>query len=214
MSEGLFRAVATIKLVCFDLGGVLVRINHDWQSASRQAGVPIQLPETSRTGFTQYTPFVNYQAGLISEDEYAQELSELLGCAPDEAKRIHDAILIDEYPGVPELIQDLKANGFAACCLSNTNHRHWEALMDADQFPSLAHLDKALASHLIGINKPDADAFRSVEAAFPDVESILFFDDAIANVDAAIELGWEALRIDPDRNPVDQMRRRLGVHFG
>jgi HAD superfamily hydrolase (TIGR01509 family) len=100
-------------------------------------------------------------------------------------------------------------------CLSNTNAPHWEELAHSHRFPAIRAMHHRLASFEIDASKPDPRAFKAFETATGCSGSeILLFDDSQANCDAAVWLGWQALRVDPHGNPAEQMRtelRRVGA---
>jgi FMN phosphatase YigB (HAD superfamily) len=48
----------------------------------------------------------------------------------------------------------------------------------------------------------------------PAHKKVIFFDDSKVNVEAALECGWQAIRVDPFADPVGSMRAcldRLGL---
>lgn len=63
-----------------------------------------------------------------------------------------------------------------------------------------------MASHEVGLGKPDAAIFRRYESEFGLAgQAILYFDDHLPNVQAARSVGWNAHQIDPEGDPVIQM---------
>ena len=195
--------------VCFDLGGVLLRINHTWEEAARAAGVAIRPSDTPRP-LNDSMALLRYQASELSEDEYASELAEWLGVTPSEAERVHMAIIGGEYPGAFELIHRLKSAAIWTGCLSNTNALHWRILGDPEACKAIGSLDAKLASHEIGLAKPDPAAYLKVQELLPPGTRIVFFEDTLENVYAAASMGWEVFRIDPHDGPVRQMDEILG----
>ncbi len=213
-------------LVCFDLGGVLIRICNSWREACLAAdlaapdGAPPEVEERRR----RLTELLDL--GRISYEAWAAEVSRAFDGAytPEEARRAHDAISGEEQPGALALVDALHDAGVATACLSNTNHPHWVRLAHHDgvapragepEYPAVARLKRHFASHLLGLAKPDiaiyAEVERRVGLAGPD---ILFFDDRAENVDAAVRRDWRAHRIDAQDDPVAQVRehlRRYGV---
>jgi HAD superfamily hydrolase (TIGR01509 family) len=194
--------------VCFDLGGVLVRITLDIAEAAARAGVAIV---GSPGKFMDYPPFIDFQAGRRSEDAYLMGLGELLGCSVADALAVHNHILVEPYPGTLELLEALEADGVMCGCLSNTNAPHWREMREGDRFPNVARLSVAVASHEHEMEKPNADIFERFRelAGWPHLDEIVFFDDTRANVDAARRLGWRAWLIDPNGDPAQQMRSAL-----
>jgi len=190
------------SVVCFDIGGVLVRIRHTWNHAAEAAGLAAQLGNGTRR-LNDSPDLIAYQAGEIELNEYSKRLGAWLGLGPEDAVRVHNQILIEDYPGAYDLVQQLKSKGVWTCCFSNTNGLHWTVLTDPAHFPAVASLDKKIASHELLAAKPDPAAFRQVETMFPfKADRIVFFDDTLENIYGAAEAGWEAFRLDPDADPV------------
>lgn len=195
-----------MTLVVFDLGGVLVRIRHTWDDILAFMGEP-PLARTSPWRHADYDPLTAYQEDRIDEDLYLDQVGGDLGLTPERARAAHAAMLEGDYVGAVDLIESLKAAGAKTACLSNTNALHWVALMA--NHPTLLALDARYASFEIRVSKPDPRAYRIVADAFPDADRRLFFDDRMDNVVAALDMGWEAHRVDPDGDPPAQMRRVL-----
>lgn len=191
------------QAVIFDLGGVLVQINHTWGAAARQAGLTV----IEDLGLAADADLTAYQGAEISEEEYLVRLAARQGFSgPDEARQLHMAILSEPYPGSLELVTDLHAAGVRTACLSNTSALHWPYLTSADHYPAIAALHHHFASHELGLNKPDAAIYASVELALGlDGPEIMFFDDGAKNVAAAQKRGWQGVVIDPHNDPVRQM---------
>lgn len=198
-----------LRAVVFDLGGVLVQINHTWGAAGAQAGLTVK----EDLGLGADADLTAYQGAEISEDEYLARLATRQGFAgPDDARRLHMAILSDPYPGSLELVHVLHAAGLRTACLSNTSALHWPYLTSADHYPAIAALQHHFASHELGLNKPDAAIYASVELALSlEGPEIMFFDDGAKNVAAAQKRGWQGVVIDPHNDPVRQMRTALNL---
>jgi glucose-1-phosphatase len=204
-------ATSSTKVVVFDLGGVVIRINHTWEDAARFAGISTQWEPDGATPLIGFPLLDAYQKGDLELDDYLVQLAEYAGCTPPEALRIHNGILREEYPGVLELVGDIELAGMITGCLSNTNAAHWEALT-SERFPATLRLERKMASHLVGLNKPDPAIFLlyAAQNGFSP-EEIVFFDDHPANVEAASEVGFRAFRVDPHKDTASQMREILGL---
>ena len=201
--------------VVFDLGGVMAEICHTWEDAAECAGVRCSRLTGGPTKLTELPELDKYQAGEISLDEYLYELSQFVGCTFDEALKVHNGILVAEYPGMGELVDELRTRGLRTGCLSNTNPPHWDVLALNGQYPAIVSLDMKMASHLVGINKPDPRIYALFCETFClRPEAIAFFDDGHENVDSAARCGWKAAWIDPSKDTPAQVRThllRLGV---
>jgi len=185
----------------------MARISHSWEEAARHAGIAIQRDATCATPFTDLPAFDQYQAGEIPVEAYLAAISEWAGCSPEEARQLHNLILIEPYPGTEELVEELHARGLATGCLSNTNELHWEELTSPTRFPAISQLQGKMASHLEGMNKPDHRIFQLYADRYSlEPHQIAYFDDNGPNATAAGEVGFQTLRIDPNGDTVAQMR--------
>jgi HAD superfamily hydrolase (TIGR01509 family) len=214
---------ASERVVCFDLGGVLVRIVRSWDEGCGRAGLPARNPEWfAGNEFRSLRSALvdQYQAGLIDCSGYYAELARAIDgvYSPVELEAIHQAWTLEHYPGAVELVRELNATEFVTtACLSNTNHSHWVRLVGEDgkaEYPAVAELEHRLASHRLGCLKPDARIYelayaRFCEQAVVAPRDVFFFDDLPENVSAARAVGWSAFQVDPAGDTVRQMRRVL-----
>lgn len=206
---------ASTWLVCFDLGGVVIRIHRDWAGAIEAAGLSVRDASALATHGQELAALsARYQSGRMRCEGYAKAVSETLAglYTPSEIGAIHRAIIRELYPGVTQLIAGLRARGIATAALSNTNATHWQQVSGWSVF---AHFDHVVLSHAIGAVKPDAAAYDAVQRQTGTAAAnILFFDDVQAHVDAARALGWHAEQINPDAAPAVQVEahlRRYGI---
>lgn len=215
--------MSEIKLVCFDWGGVILRICRNWQEGCAAAGLPLrrgdESPEAQAAMSAARSEVARrYQTGEIESAEFYARLSAAMGglYSPEEVRRIHDAWLIAEYPGVDRVVARLvEVPGVETGLLSNTNAGHWRRhLPGADgqqpDFPTVGRLKHRHASHLLGAAKPGEAIYALFEARTGRrAREILFFDDLTENVETAHRVGWHAERIDPDGDTASQIERHL-----
>jgi glucose-1-phosphatase len=205
-----------VRLVCFDLGGVLLRICRTWDEGCRAAGIEPR-PGANDPVLVERRRAVShaYSLGRIDCDACFRGMSEATSglYTPDEVARVHDAWLVGEYPGVGPLIDRLlNAPHVRTGVLSNTNHRHWVRIAPGPraEFPAAARLPNLHASHILGLAKPDPAIYaafeRSVGVRGPE---ILFFDDLDENIAAAKAAGWQAVQVDHQGDTATQMLRHL-----
>jgi putative hydrolase of the HAD superfamily len=124
-----------------------------------------------------------------------------------------DKFLYRAFAGGAELVEELNARGVATACLSNTNASHWRIMNDPAEeahFP-LHRLTHRFASHLVRARKPDPAIYEHVERETGIAPpAIVFFDDVVENIEAAIKRGWKARRVDPkSENPIPMIRSEL-----
>lgn len=208
------------RVVCFDLGGVLVRICSSWEEACARAGLPERSPEVfaSDTWLTLGRAAADrYATGTLECAAYYSELERALDglFSASEFESLHWAWTLEHYPGALELVRALNAlPHVTTACLSNTNHSHWVRLVGEDgrgEYPAVAELRHRLASHALGCLKPEPRIYALAQARFSELApvrpaDIFFFDDLAANVAAARAAGWSAFQVDPSGDPVRQMR--------
>lgn len=211
---------AEVRVVVFDWGGVILRIVRDFAEALSRAGLPLRdepmHPEArkARSALAQ-----RYQRGELECDVFFAQLSQATAglYSPDELRLVHRAWLIEEYPGVRALVEDLRrVPGVETALLSNTNAGHWSRHLPgpggtAPDFPTIGLLHHRVASHLVRAAKPEEAIYRAIEnVTGARGEQIVFFDDLEENIAAARGLGWRAVQIDHTGDTAAQMRERLG----
>jgi HAD superfamily hydrolase (TIGR01509 family) len=200
------------SLVCFDLGGVFIRLQPDLASACRDAGVEFRGGwEHLASDAPRLELIERYQVGAIDCETYYDAMSDLSAgrYAPEEIEAIHRVWVIEPYAGIDALLDEIESTGLATACLSNTNASHWRWLGNVAPFTRLQHRH---ASHLLGFHKPDERIYRAFEREVGHAGgSILLFDDLAENVATARRLGWQTHRIDPTGDTVAQMRQVLSA---
>ena len=215
--------MSDIGIVVFDWGGVILKIVRSFEEACARANLPVRGDFTSPGAKERRKEIQHqFQIGTISSREFFEGIaaSSLGAYSAAEFEAIHHAWLIEEYPGVSQLVDDIHAAGKVTTgLLSNTNEGHWlrhvptrERLAD---FPTVGKLRHKHASHLMGLAKPHAEIHRAFEKASGfSAREILFFDDLEENIATARACGWNTLQIDHTGDTAQQMRahlRGLGV---
>ncbi len=208
-------------LVCFDIGGVLVSHFRSWAPACQAMGLPVP-DNVDDPAFVATRRQLHrlFSTGEIDENTFCQGLAEASQgmYAPDDIRRLHDGWIQDEYPGVRELLGELRQHRRArVAALSNTNAAHWRQLLEEpdspSRFGSLFHIEHRHASHLLRASKPDPviyERFEQTVGVFgPD---ILFFDDLAENIAAAHSRGWRTTQIDHTQPTAPQIRASLSAH--
>ena len=199
-----------MKVICFDFGGVLVRICRSWEEACAKAGIDSEqlgLPAVDMLVASGHA--ARFQRGEIPCDDFIQNEVERLEnrFTPEQLRAIHASWLIEEVGEMTPLIMRLNALGLITASLSNTDPEHWKSLSEmsvirALQIPGL--------SFEYGLLKPDPAIYHEAESRFnASGSSILFFDDLPENIEGAVRCGWNAVLIDPLQPAVAQVERGL-----
>lgn len=198
----------SIRLVVFDLGGVMIRIRHAWSEIL--AEMDLCLPD----GFTSdrladHRALSEYQNGQIGEEVFLEVLAQEFGFGVDQVREAHQLILREDYPGAAELVKDLRNVGIKVVCLSNTNELHYREFFSG-RFPVCDAFDELLASHRLGLSKPDPAIYQFVEERYGlQGDEIIFFDDNTANIESAKARNWSGMLIDPEGEPPAVIRQEL-----
>ncbi|HVZ93815.1 MAG TPA: HAD-IA family hydrolase [Phycisphaerales bacterium] len=214
--------ISPIQLVCFDLGGVVVRICRTWEEACARAGIEVRDMSRFRTEETatrRHELVHLHQTGAMACDLFFEQIAASSGgqYSADEVRRIHVAWTMGDYPGIERVIQRLgRTPGLTTACLSNTNASHWRILHageGAPRSPAVAALKHRLVSHELRAAKPNHDIYHLAQRqlGFSPTE-ILFFDDLAENVDAARAVGWRAEVIDHTGDTAAQVMAAVVSH--
>lgn len=203
-----------VRLVCVDLGGVVIRIRRSLEEALHAAGVPGYILEsiTDEERRDVHAHASAHQRGEQNCDAFVDRAHAVLGgrISRETLLAAHDAVLADEYPGVAYALGAIRAAGAMTACLSNTNDRHWDALV---RLPAFAAIEHRHASHLFGLEKPGSEIYRAFERAVGVAGGdILFLDDLADNCAAARSCGWHAVRVDHERDTASQIITAARAH--
>jgi putative hydrolase of the HAD superfamily len=184
-------ATRDVRVVLFDIGGVLVQLNGvatilEWMGhriTAEEIG-PLWLRSPSVRAFeTGRLEPLDFAAGMVAELN--------LDMPPQRFLDAFTAWPSGLYPGALEMLASIPRR-YMRAALSNSNSLHWSRVMDEMQLgPAFDH---HFSSHLIGKIKPDAEAFHHVlESLGCNSHEVLFLDDNLLNVDAARALGMHAV---------------------
>ncbi|WP_133405485.1 HAD-IA family hydrolase [Parashewanella tropica] len=183
--------MASIKTLLLDLGGVL--LNLDYQ-ATEQA--------FAKLGFRSFTDYYHQnaqqpffdrlEAGKETPEAFRSKIRELSGLAlsNDEIDSAWNAMLFDLPESRIELLLKLKPH-YQLILFSNTNAIHYEALQlilhqQYQQDILQQVFDRVFYSHLLGLRKPQPEAFKKVLAsANANPETTLFIDDTQRHIEGA-----------------------------
>ena len=197
-------------LICFDLGGILVRICRSWQEGCRAADVPLHAFTGDAHHPRKLDELISAnQVGELASEEFYRRMSQLHDevWSAEEIGRVHASWILGPYSGTAAFIRELNASGHVTACLSNTDGAHWPQLLEDEAIAALHHRH---ASHLLQLRKPDPAIWTAFEDAVEhSATDIVFFDDLPENIESARNAGWDAVLIDPSTDTVESMRVAL-----
>jgi FMN phosphatase YigB (HAD superfamily) len=196
-----------ITAITFDLGNVLIRVDH--LRFCRRLGALANLPPQevyARVFESGLEP--GYDTGRISSREFYQRVTAHFGVALPYS-RFCDlwCDLFDPMEGMAEVVQHL-ASRFPLLLLSNTNALHFDYIQERFQV-ILQSFRAFVLSYRVGSRKPEPAIYQSlIRQAGRPPEEILFLDDKLSFVEAARDQGLTAWLF---RSP-PELQRQLARH--
>jgi glucose-1-phosphatase len=202
------QATQPIRVVLFDVGGVLVQLSG---VATVLGWVADRWTPAELWQRWLRSPAVRaFETGRCDADTFAADLvAELeLGVEPALFLESFAGWPSGLYPGVSELVCRIPAH-ITRALLSNSNTLHWGRVID--DFGLGALFEHRFVSHLTGRIKPDPDAFEHVVSTLGcDAASIFFLDDNLMNVDAARAIGMQGAVVS-GISGAEQALRQVGI---
>jgi putative hydrolase of the HAD superfamily len=184
-----------IKTIIFDLGGVIITINHE-EAVRRFEALGLKDAAQRLDPYTQGGIFGDLEEGKIGAEEFRQELSRLVGreLTYDECRYGWLGYCGDIPQRNLQALKKLRAEGYRLVLLSNTNPYMMSFILSPEfdgQGGSLdTYLDALYLSYKMKVMKPDELFFRRVlmeEQTLPS--ECLFVDDGPRNVAVASQIG-------------------------
>jgi len=199
----------SVDALLFDLGNVVFRIDFDRVFARWAAHAGRDMAELRRR-FSHDDPYQRHERGDIDVAAYFASLRDTLGIGIDDARLLDgwNVLFVEEMPGIRGVL-DRIAPKIPIYGFTNTNRAH-AACYEKQFAPVLGRFRKVFASYEMGLRKPEPAAFDHIvrEIGVP-ASRILFFDDTLANVEAAAACGLQAVHVTSDdtvRNAVAVLR--------
>ena len=184
-----------IKTIIFDLGGVIITIDHD-EAVRRFEALGLKDAAQRLDPYTQGGIFGDLEEGKITAEEFRQELSRLVGreLTYDECRYGWLGYCGDIPQRNLQALKKLHAEGYRLILLSNTNPYMMSFIL-SEEFDGQGHsldtyLDALYLSYKMKVMKPDEMFFRRVLMSEQTIPSeCLFVDDGPRNVAVASQIG-------------------------
>jgi putative hydrolase of the HAD superfamily len=210
----------TIRAVISDFGGVLTnRLIEAFVAFQDESGISIeQLGQgmqriAERDG--EY-PLYQLERGEMSEADFLEKLSSALEEELGHRPKLHEFSEIwfeALHPNerMIELMRDLRRRGYRLAILTN-NVREWEAKWRT-KLPIDEIFELVVDSAWVGMRKPEPEIYRLTLERLGELEpqQCLFVDDNELNVEAARELGMEAIHFQSTEQAISEIRGALGL---
>ncbi len=197
----------SITTAVFDLGAVLI----DWNP--RYVFRSMFADEAAMEHFLATVTTPEWNAEQDRGRTLAEATAILVAEHPQHTELIEayygrwDEMVGEPIAGTVELVKQLKAGGVRLVALTN-----WSA----ETFPRVRHrlgfldyFEAVLVSGTVGMIKPDPAIYLLlIERHAVDVRHSMFIDDSTRNVEAAAELGFDAIHFESSEQLAEELRRR------
>jgi FMN phosphatase YigB (HAD superfamily) len=193
-----------IEVLIFDLGKVIIDFDFQRSIEAVLAFEPASLPRI-REVMEDHGLLVKYETGQISSVEFYRIVCGQLGlvCSMEEFKRIWGAMFLPEPLLSEEFLFSL-AQRYKLLLLSNTSELHFDYVWE--NYPILRFFSGQVLSFREGSMKPDDRIYRAaIQAAQVNPRKIFFTDDRLENVEAAIQMGIQAVHFHSEQQLKDRM---------
>ena len=198
-----------IKVLLFDLGGVVIDISFDnglgvWSNYSNID------PSILKSRWSQNEAYEQHERGEITGTEYFESLRKSLGInlSDDEFIEGWNAIMIGQISPTVQLLKDLE-NKIPLYAFSNINTTHFAELTKTYS-AALTSFEEIYCSFKMGMRKPELDSYRFVASEMNcNLNEILFFDDTEINVSVAEELGMQAVLVNSSDDVLNAVKTFL-----
>ncbi len=187
-----------VDIITFDLGNVLVRVDH-LEFCRRLAALAGTSPEAVFAAVFASELEPGYDTGRLSSQEfYEAVLAKFRVALPFATFREWWNSIFTPMPEMVPVVEHLVAH-YPLFLLSNTNALHFQYIQE--QYPLLERFTQFILSYEVGSRKPEPQIYRHlIYQAKTQPARILFIDDKLPFVEAAREQGLQAWQFtDKDR---------------
>jgi putative hydrolase of the HAD superfamily len=195
-----------IKALIFDLGNVLIYF--DWKIAEKRLNdIQNELGNRTTKFLKENNSLIkNLEKGKISEEEFLNEIKTNINSNLDKTTiaKIFSEIFWENQE-LTRLLPSFKKN-YQLFLLSNTNIIHRK--FGWDHYPFLQHFDRLFLSYEIGAVKPEEEIYNYVLSTiklYP--EELLYIDDIEEYVNAAKQLGWNAIQFKSNEKLLEDLEK-------
>jgi FMN phosphatase YigB (HAD superfamily) len=200
-------APCQISAITFDLGNVLVKVDH-LRFCRRLAALAALSPQEVYAQVFESSLEPGYDTGHLTSREFYQRVAAHFGVVlPYSRFTALWCDIFDPMDSMAEMVQHLGAR-FPLYLLSNTNSLHFDYIQA--RFAALLRPFRAFVlSYQVGSRKPEAPIYQALvqQVGRPPAE-ILFLDDKESFVEAARAQGLAAWQFHSPR----ELQRRLARH--
>jgi HAD superfamily hydrolase (TIGR01509 family) len=194
-----------IQLITFDLGNVLVKVDH--MEFCRRLAVLAQVSAAEIFDYVFNGPLEpGYDTGKVTSREFYEHIVAQfqVNLEFDRFARWWNS-LFSPMPGMAEVVAEL-AGKYPLFLLSNTNALHFDYIQE--HYPVLKHFACCVLSYKVGSRKPESGIYQHlIGQAGKAPGEILFIDDKMPFVAAARDQGLQAWQFTSCEDFQEQLTR-------
>ena len=181
------------KTIALDIGGVCTTLH--FGRMLKRLGVDSAnfIPPAA---FTEMC--TRFEKGLVPQSEWLASFREASGnrFRNDELIEIWNSVIGEAVDGMYEAVRSKIASGFRFVYFSNTSSLHMDAFFSTNSFTHL--VSGGVYSYETHLMKPDFAMYKAFEAKYG--VPYAYFDDRLENIEAALEIGWNAIHFTSARD--------------
>ena len=195
-----------IRLVLFDIGGVLVKWQDTWlyEKISKKYGIPLNILESECKNTIS-----KLHSGEISENEFWKIIGMKFNC--DELINCERSFFFPIFSKLAKIdtevltiLNQIKNIGLMIGTLSNLESTTKKILNNQNFF---SNFDFEFLSHEIGFTKPDKRIFQYVLIHNPyNADEIIFIDDKLDNIMASNNIGIRSILYTNPKNLIHELK--------
>ncbi len=179
-----------INTVIFDIGGVLLNIDHD--AFPRLLGIErSQVNHVDKQAIERIAK--EYEIGRIGTEEFFGMMDDIFKgkYTREKLEKAWNGIVVEENSEIIPIVDAIQAR-YQTAILSNTNPAHFQESCDTAAI--VKNFSELYLSFQIGVAKPNPAVYQYViRDLSADPSSLLFVDDLAENVAAAMKCGMEGI---------------------
>ena len=197
-----------IRNIVFDIGNVLV--DYCWQDHIAHYGFKGEKADRIAHAMMLGPDWKELDRGVLGGEEFRRLL---IGKAPELEQEIRLLMsdlstLVRRREGSIPWIRDLKARGYRTYYLSNYGEQVRRDTADSLDF--MKEMNGGIMSYEVHQIKPDAEIFRTLLERYGlKAEESIFLDDTKINVDAALGVGMQGLRVESQEQAIRDLNAFL-----
>jgi len=195
-----------IKAIIFDYGNVICYFTNEI-FVEKIAKIAGKTPEVIKKLIYQDSDVgKRFESGQLSGQQFYEELSQICGINVPylELKTIYSKDKYIRVEGTKELIEKLKTN-YKVSLLSNTSEWDWDYMVESA--PEILTFETISTSFGAKAMKPKKEIFEDALAKLNlKAEECVFVDDILEYVEAAKELGFEAIQFTTAKKFEEDLR--------